>query len=298
MNKQNSITVIFIFFLVLNVHAQLLWKVSGKDLSKPSYLFGTHHLIEKEKIPDFDRVLTIIPQVDVVVGEIDMSNMLGLQIKMFKECMMKDTTLNDLLNTEDYAFVDAQFKEVVGMKLDKLRKMKPMMLSALYEVKLYMGQYNLKKEPEAVDLVFQKAGRKAKKNILGLETIEQQLDILFNSMSLKRQSQVLVQSVKDKGKSLNLIKQLNEAYLNGDLKMMSQLCVQEEQMSADEKKILIENRNYNWIVKLKEIMPKQSCFVAVGCMHLADETGLIAQLKKAGYTVEGIDKNGDVIVAL
>ena len=292
MNKQYSISVILVLFLVVNVQAQLLWKVSGNGLKKPSYLFGTHHLIEKEKIPDFDKILAIVPQVDVVVGEMDLSNMLGMQLKMLKECMMKDTTLNDLLNAEDYMLVNDQFKQVVGMKLDKLRKMKPMMLSALYEVKLYMGYYNLKKEPESVDLVLQKAGKKAKKKIVGLETIEQQMDILFNSMSLKRQAEVLVQSVKDKEKSLNLIKQLNEAYINGDLKMMSQLSIQEEQMSTEDKKILIENRNNNWVVKLKELMPLQSCFVAVGCMHLTDETGLIAQLEKAGYTVEGIDKMG------
>lgn len=290
MNKQNLIAAILVLFLVVNVQAQLLWKVSGNGLSKPSYLFGTHHLIEKEKIPDFDRILAVVPQVDAVVGEMDMSNMLGMQIKMLKECMMKDTTLNDLMNAEDYTLVDDQFKQVVGMKLDKLRKMKPMMLSALYEVKLYMGYYNLKKEPEAVDLLFQKAGKKAKKKIIGLETIEQQMDILFNSMPLKRQAEVLVQSVKDKEKSVSLIKQLNEAYIHGDLKMMSQLSVQEAQMSTDDKKLLIENRNNDWIVKLKELMPAQSCFVAVGCMHLADETGIIEQLVKAGYTVEGIDK--------
>jgi uncharacterized protein len=36
-------------------------------------------------------------------------------------------------------------------------------------------------------------------------------------------------------------------------------------------------------------LAKQSCFVAVGCMHLVGETGLLAQLKKAGYKVEAVD---------
>ena len=275
-------------FFTFSANAQLFWKVSGNDLSKPSYLFGTHHLIEKEQIAGFDKVLAVIPQTDVVVGEMDMSNMLAMQLKMLKVIMMKDSTMNDLLNTEDYSLVDTQLKEVVGTGLDKLGKMKPAMLSALYEVKLYMKQNNTKKEPEAVDIVFQKAGKKAKKKIIGLETIDQQMDILFNSMSLKSQAESLLKAVKDKDKSLDQLKQLNEAYLSGDLKRMSDLSNSDDQMTPEEKKILIVNRNNNWIGQLKALMPKQSCFVAVGCLHLVDEVGLIQQLKSAGYTVEAV----------
>ena len=285
--------ILFVSFIAmcitLSANAQLFWKVSGNGLSKPSYLFGTHHLIEKEKIVGFNKVLAVIPQTDVIVGEMDMSNMLGLQIKMMKAMIMKDSTMHDLLNPEDYLLVDAQLKQVVGKGLDKLGKLKPMVISTLYEVKLYMNQNNLKKEPEAVDIVFQKAGKKNKKKIIGLETVEEQIDILLNSMTLKHQADMLVQAVKDKDKSFSQFVQLNDAYLKGDLKAMSQLTVIEGQMTTEDKKILIENRNNNWVNQLKILMPEQSCFVAVGCMHLADEIGLIRQLENAGYKVEAID---------
>jgi uncharacterized protein len=288
MKKKVFFSAFIALFFTLSVNAQLFWKVSGNGLSKPSYLFGTHHLIEKEKIAGFDKVLAVIPQTDVVVGEMDMSNMLGMQLKMLKVIMMKDSTMHDLLNAEDYSLVDTQLKDVVGTGLDKLGKMKPSMLSALYEVKLYMKQNNTKKEPEAVDIVFQKAGKKAKKKIIGLETIDQQMEILFNSMSLKSQAESLLKAVKDKDKSLDQLKQLNEAYLSGDLKRISELNSEDGQMTPEEKKTFIVDRNNNWIAQLKVLMPKQSCFVAVGCMHLVDEVGLIQQLKIAGYTVEAV----------
>lgn len=275
-------------FFTLSANAQLFWKVSGNGLSKPSYLFGTHHLIEKAKIPDFDKVTAVIPDVDVVVGEMDMSNMLGMQMKMLKVCIMKDTTMKDLLTPEEYTLVDSRMKEVVGKGLDKLGIMKPVMLSTMYELMLYMKQNNLKKEPEAVDIVVQNQGKKAKKKIVGLETIDQQVNILFNSSSLKHQAEGLVETVKDKEKSIKLIGRLNEAYLTGDLAAMSRLINEEEQMSDADKKVMITNRNNNWITQLKTLMPKQSCFVAVGCMHLADEEGLIQQLKNAGFTVEPV----------
>ena len=30
--------------IALNANAQLLWKISGNGLEKPSYILGTHHL--------------------------------------------------------------------------------------------------------------------------------------------------------------------------------------------------------------------------------------------------------------
>ncbi|NDP21512.1 MAG: TraB/GumN family protein [Paludibacter sp.] len=287
---KNLFVAVLALCFTFGVNAQLLWKVSGNGLSKPSYLFGTHHLIEKEQIKDFDKILALIPQTDVVVGEMDLSDMLGMQLKMLKVAMMKDSTMKQLLNSEDYELVDNQLNQVVGMGLGKLGKIKPMMLSTLYEVKLYMNQNNLKKEPEAIDQVFQKAGKKAKKKIIGLETVEQQMDILFNSSSLKHQAEQLVDAVKNKDKSLDMFKQLNDAYLAGDLKKMSELSIQGGQMTVEDKKIMVDDRNNNWIAQLKTLMPKQSCFVAVGCLHLADEIGLIQQLRNAGLTVEAIDK--------
>lgn len=288
MNTRKILFALLAVVFSLSAFAQLFWRVSGNGLSKPSYLFGTHHLIEKEKIPNFDKIAAVVPQADVVVGEMDMSNMLGMQIKMVKACMMKDTTMHDLLTQDEYALVDSRMKEVVGKGLDKLGIMKPVMLTTLYELMLYMKQNNLKKEPEAVDIVLQHKAKKAKKKIIGLETIDQQVNILFNSSSLKQQAEGLVEAVKDKEKSLDIIGKLNEAYLAGDLKAMSQLVNEEQQMSDADKKVMITDRNNKWMSQLKELMPKQSCFVAVGCMHLADEAGLVQQLKNAGYVVEPV----------
>ena len=78
MNKRILILAVFVLSLIVNAPAQLLWKVSGNGLTKPSYLFGTHHLIEKEQIRDFDKILALAGQADAVVGEMEMKNMLGM----------------------------------------------------------------------------------------------------------------------------------------------------------------------------------------------------------------------------
>lgn len=287
MRKNVCFLVLIALFLSVTTQAQLFWKISGNGLAKPSYLFGSHHLIEKEKIPNFDKVLALIPQTDVVIGEMDMSNMLGMQLKMIKECIMKDTTMYQLLSDEQYKLVDTQLKEVVGKGLNSMGKMKPALLSSMYEVMLYMKQNNISKELEAVDIVFQKAGKKAKKKIIGLETIDQQIDILFNSKYLNQQAHDLVIAVSDKDKSIATLTKMNDAYLKGDLTAMLQLYA-EQAMSEADKKVLVSDRNKNWVMQLQKIMPTQSSFVCVGCLHLVDSEGLIQLLRDAGYTVEPV----------
>jgi len=286
MNKKTIFLTFIVFIFALSAHAQLLWKVSGNGLLKPSYLFGTHHLIEKEQIKNFDNIIALVGQTDAVVGEMDMSNMLDLQIKMMKGVMMKDTTLKDLLSEADYTLVDNEFKDLMGIGLNKLGKMKPMMLSTMYALLTYTKINNLKKQPEAVDVLFQKKAKKEKKAVIGLETVEQQIDIMFNSIPLQRQAEQLVKGVKEKDRGVELLKKLNVAYLAGDLVSIEGLNKEDNDMTAEEKTILIENRNNNWIKQLATLLPGKSCFIAVGCMHLVGETGLINQLKKAGYQVE------------
>lgn len=288
MRKNVFLPAFLLILSVLSVDAQLFWKVSRSDIDQPSYLFGTHHLIDKESIPVYQQMIDSIKAVDVVVGEMDMSNMLSIQMKLAQGAMMKDTVLSDLITAEEYAMLEVEFKEVTGMKLSQLERMKPMMLSTLHTVMMYQKLMNLKKAPEGVDAEIQKAGKKLKKEIYGLETPEQQIDILFNFIPLKRQAELLVEQVKDKGKAIEGIVDLNAAYLAGDLDRMEALFVESE-MEKEEELIILGNRNDNWMIQLNELFPKKSCLVAVGSLHLVGDSGLIQQLRKAGYTVEALE---------
>jgi len=290
MNKRIFISAFIVFFFMVSVQAQLLWKVSGNGLAKPSYLFGTHHLIDKEQIKGFDKILSLAGQADVVVGEMDMTDMAAIQTKIMQVGVMQGTSMKQLLKPEDYTLVDTELKQLMGAGLDQLGTFKPMMIQTLYVGLIYLKSQNLTKQPEAVDILFQNTAKEHKIPVYGLETIEQQMAILFDSIPLNRQAEILVTDIKDKQKELDQLKRLNEAYLTGNLVKISDIDKEDDDMTRAEKRPLNENRNNNWMKQLPEMFKKQSCFVAVGCMHLIGETGLINQLKKAGYTLEGIDK--------
>jgi uncharacterized protein YbaP (TraB family) len=274
--------------LTLTSNAQLLWKVSGNGLAKPSYLFGTHHLIEQSQIANFDKAASICKETDAVIGEMDLSDMAGIQAKIMQGAMLQGTTYKELLSSEDYALVDNEFKQLMGAGLDQMGMMKPMMLTTIYALVVYMKMTGAAKQPEAIDLFFQKTAKDNGKKVIGLETADQQTDILFNTLPVKRQAEVLVKSIKEKQKDMEDMKNLNTAYLAGDLQKAEAIDKDDDTMTQDEKKIMIDNRNDNWIKQLPALFREQSCFVAVGFLHLAGNSGLISQLKKAGYTVEPI----------
>ncbi len=275
---------------VIPTNAQLLWKISGNDLENPSYLFGTHHLIEKDKIKDFDKALEYCRAADVTIGELDMGDKQSMTMTVMQAGMMNDSTYRDLLSEEDYALVDSELKSLMGVGLEQFDKMKPMMLYSMYTVLNHMKERGLLTEIESLDEIFQKEAKTNDKQVVGLETAEEQAYFLFNSLSLKAQAQILVLSIKEKEQEAEMTKMLNEAYLAGDGSKILYLInlANTDMMSRKFMEKILDERNNNWIKKLPQLLKDNSCFIAVGFAHLVGETGLIKQLEKAGYKIEPI----------
>ena len=53
---------------------------------------------------------------------------------------------------------------------------------------------------------------------------------------------------------------------------------------------LLRERNEAWMPVIKENIAKRTCLIAVGCRHLLSDDGLIAMLRREGYTVEATRK--------
>ena len=78
-----------------------------------------------------------------MVGELDLSDMQGMQTALMQGSVMQGTMCKDLMSAEDYALVDNEFKQVIGAGLDQLGMMKPMMLNTLYSVTVYIKFNNI-----------------------------------------------------------------------------------------------------------------------------------------------------------
>src|SRR5687767_8666857 len=109
---------LFLSFVALSVLGQsgkenntLLWKISGNGIDKPSYLFGTIHLICSEDAVLSDNLKKAINLSQEVFFEVDMDNMFEMLGVFGKMKMRGDTTWKDLLSQKDYEKVKDYFED-------------------------------------------------------------------------------------------------------------------------------------------------------------------------------------------
>src|SRR3954467_7797337 len=93
----------------------LLWRISGKNLQKPSYLFGTMHMICANDIELSDSLKSAISASDKVYLELDMDDMFQMLGAMSHMTMRDDTTLADQTLPADYKKVKDYFEANNGL---------------------------------------------------------------------------------------------------------------------------------------------------------------------------------------
>ncbi len=289
MNKKAGLVFSLLLFVFI-VQAQLLWRISGNGLKAPSYLFGTHHLIPIQFLDSVPGLYKAFNDCDMVVGEMVM-NSLDATAKIQRAAIMPDhIKMKDLLNDSDYVLVDNALKSAFKFGLKELSIMNPTMILTMYEMEIFKKTTGYTDDNQS-DSYFQLVAAEKGKKVVGLETVDQQIEILFGNGSLQRQTDVLVESIRQKDSILTEIKKVNRLYKEGKINDLLELSNRRGNvidMTDEEFEKLVDKRNINWINQLPNLMKESSCFVAVGALHLGGKNGLIKLLEKEGYKVKAI----------
>lgn len=279
--------------IALNANAQLLWKISGNGQEKPSYILGTHHLVPlsiKDSIAGLPQAIDGTAQ---VYGEVIMSEAMSPEfMQTMQQSMMiaGDTTLQALFTPEQYETVGKVVKENMMADIAMLAKLKPAAIIQQLTVILCMKHLGGFNPQEQLDTYFQQQAIQNGKKVGGLETLQSQINVLFNSQTLQRQANLLYCLVSDIDKAMDQTKRLNEAYKAQKLDDMLKLMEERDGNSCDplpgEMEALLDNRNKAWIEKMPAIMKDAPTLFVVGAGHLPGNNGVLNLLKQAGYSVE------------
>lgn len=297
----------------------LLWKISGNGLEKPSYLFGTIHLLCTDDAVLSENMKSAIKNADEVYFEVDMSSMMmlsggGLNMDnpdklmemmntlskdpgklmeimqaMEKMKMNGDTTLQDLLSVADYNKVKKFFNEKSPMiPFEMIETFKPILAVSIVQE----GDMPCENATMMEQVVMNEAAKnKIKTN--GLETLSYQAGIM-DSIPLELQAKELLAYVNgaqgdDKAGKSEESNELWKAYNDQDLKKLENLMLKGDAGLMNYSEVLLYRRNENWVKKLKTLMPGKSLVIAVGAGHLPGDRGVIDLLRKAGYTVTPVE---------
>lgn len=264
----------------------ILWEVSGNGLQKPSFLFGTYHFLTNAFIDTIPAVKNAYKSVQAVAGELIIDS--SLQAPIMEASVLKGTTLQKILPDTLYQKVSNWFKEEAGLDLTKLDQLNPLTVMTAALAIVHQKYYPTKAGEVQLDTYFQDEAKKDGKKVIGLETVDVQIKAMFGQFNMQRQVELLNETFKEKDDLKHLIGIMNNAYISQNMNELQQLMYRND-YRPNEMKVLLDDRNNNWMATLPILMNEQATFVAVGALHLIGQKGLIEQLKQTGYTVTPVN---------
>ena len=275
--------------IALSSNGQLLWKVTGNGLEKPTFIFGTMHYAPPSMIEKIVGLNHALENCDVLVVEADDSDgtLNGISAP-------RDSTLNKLLSPEECNVVKTAFEHyfgVGGINFDEMSQLTPAFLMVGLEFLFTQEVFpDFKMWEGGIDDGLERRAKEMGKPICNFETTQEQYDIVAKAVgSLKQQALNLYSDCSD----INYIKKFHDEIVASCISYRNQELISNDTGNGLDKKcidvnIAIYDRNRNWVEQLVTMMPDRSCFVAVGRAHLRGEQGLLQLLRDRGYTVDPV----------
>lgn len=301
-----------------------LWEISGNGLAQKSYLFGTchggGHSFTHEEIFGFEGVDEALSNVKTVYFETDLSvaNRLAAKEMSIAEYLGcdKDTTKEDLMPegvTYESLFDSvAQYQEVHQFLSQKMGVAEYWKRTPKYWFDL-LSEYNSTKMYYGIrtaDVVLYQEAIKRGIEIGQLESALQHVQWIKGpiipktrrqrpNIPLKYQAWMLYVGIHNNNDEIpEWVKEIEAAYLENDTCSLYDVLENHAKNYPDNPMMpnplipdslsLTQAMNQAWCPVIEQNIAKGPCMVAVGARHLLGNKGLIAMLRRKGYTVEAV----------
>jgi uncharacterized protein YbaP (TraB family) len=229
-----------------------------------------------------DSLWHCFKQCDIVAGELKFDKKEIKEAALDKVMLPEGMSLQSLLSAEDYEKVKAYAKETLGWKAILIDRIKPLFTISLFTEAMENADY---KYP--LDVYLQEQGEKKKKEIAGIETIEEQMQAL-SSISLKDQAKELLDFVNNPTDSRAEFEKMITLYRERKLLDLYALIISSG-MSDSLETALLTDRNVLMADRIEILMRRKPVFAAIGSAHLPGDKGVLELLRKKGYKVRAVD---------
>jgi len=223
-------------------------------LKKPSYLFGTIHLMcEKDMFPA-EKLKSYINQTEQMMLELDLDDPIVMQ-KATKGLMLPEgKTMKTYLKPEEYAKVDELFKNYLGVSFDHFQTFKPLLASV---VLLTSPKVIGCQPPSAYDAFLAQTATTNKMPILGLETVEAE-NAALDSVPFDKQIEALNKMAANPEKSFGDFKNMYQIYLTQNSDELYNLTVKEFKADGMSQEKLLDERNTKHLAKSNAVFRTDS----------------------------------------
>lgn len=273
-----SVLTLSSFITTAQTDKSLLWEISGKGLEKPSYVFGTIHMICQDDYLMTKTIQNTLKNVDSYYAEINFGDQQNIAI--MQKSMMSEIPLSERLEPAKYNELKSLLKEVVDLDITQFEYFTDAAIVSMITFKSFPCT-----DFKMYEMELLQAAILQQKKLGGLETVEQQMEILSKSLG----QDAVIEMLHDlKKEGFENTKKMVELYKSENVQGLYDYMKTSSYMTDEVYNEMLTKRNHNWVNEMPEIMQNQSVFFAVGAAHLGGNNGILKLLKDNGYTVKPV----------
>jgi uncharacterized protein YbaP (TraB family) len=257
----------------------LLWRISGKGLKEPSYLYGTMHISNKEVFRFGDSVYKAIERSQGLAIEVNPDEMAAEIVQAMSMKKNDGVRIYDKMDRKEFDSYRKGLSEKFNKDAEEITTE-----DILKEKNKWIQEYMMKGEmPTFMDAFLYNIARKQGKWIGGIEDLADQTSLhedLFDKSDLDilLADQKMADVQRDKS-----IDEMISIYLSEDIDRLLNYSG-----SDREKDIVLTRRNVKMARRMDSLSAIRTMFFAVGAAHLAGDSGVINLLRKRGFTVDPV----------
>jgi uncharacterized protein len=260
-----------------------LWRIQGEH--NTVYLLGSVHILPKNVYPLHPALERAFADSQQVAFEVDISRATGGQVRQaFTEigAYPRGDDLSHHVSPLTLQIVKLACAQL-GVSYEKAKRFKPSLLAELLTLR-YTELAGFR-EDLGVDLYFYQRAKALNKPIFGLETVNDQANVLLQNE--KQGEQHLLFSIGSLPEYKAALTEMVQAWRNGQVDVLDRFLNQDERNDPEMFNRMFAKRNARWLPQIERLTRENfNCLVIVGAGHLVGSHGLIETLRRRGYRIQ------------
>jgi uncharacterized protein YbaP (TraB family) len=270
---------VLVFILPLTTLAQqhqpppgVFWRITGHQLSKPSYLLGTIHIPDKRVFNFGDSLYAAFEASEGYAMEVNPDS---LMIGYFSDHVSnkENTFLKDTLSARDFARIKKKLQEHFKKPAEEI---------TVSEFRGYFTDWRSLTADKGsmqtfMDAYLYNMARRQGKWVGGIEDVADQQNVLDNQLL----ETYIPELLNDRRLTKRFLEEMTRLYMEDDLDRLTRM-LEKHKVTTDS---IMLRRNRKMSDRIDSMARLRSTFFAIGTAHLSGMEGVISLLRKRGYTV-------------
>ena len=285
-------SILFILLTIsISAPAQVLYKISGNSAKAPSYIFATNKIVGIEFLDSVPNLLRCFSQCKVVLTEFAMQDSEALATLRVAALLPDSIRLDRYYTTEEYQKIDETMQLTLGMGMDKLCRMKPSYLTAMYRNEL-LHKWLDYDDQRSMEAFYQAIASDKGIPVRAIDDIGETMYMLFDREPFHWQCKELLQIIDYPEREVRQERTIADMYRMGRLTDIAYLLVSPDNQSTQSYSDyqIYAARNKEWVKRLRDYLVEGGAFITLDAIYLGGEKGLLEQLRAAGYRVRAVNK--------